>query len=105
MTFLQAIYAYFLNPVLTLLLWIVIIDVVLSWLVAFRVVNTQNQFVSMVGRFTHTVTWPLLSPLRRVLPTLGGVDFSPFILILAIVFVRDWVLPSAINAIARATGL
>jgi YggT family protein len=103
MSLLQALYSYFFYPVLTLLMWVVIVNAILSWLVGFRVVNPQNQLISMIGRFTEAVTYPLVSPIRRVLPTLGGIDFSPFILILIIIFVRDWALPQLIGMLSGAT--
>lgn len=104
MSLLIAINQYFINPLLTLLVWVIIINAILSWLVAFRVVNPHNQLVSMIGRFTDAVTYPLLSPLRRVIPTLGGIDLSPLILILAIFFVRDYLIPQILLALLRATG-
>ncbi len=71
-----------------LYMWIVIIGVVLSWLVAFNVINTSNRFVYMVGDFTYRLTEPLLGPIRRALPNLGGLDLSPMVLILGLIFVR-----------------
>lgn len=100
MSLIEAIYFYFARPLLTLLMWVIIINAILSWLVAFRVVNPHNQLVSTIGRFTDAVTQPLLSPLRRVLPTLGGIDFSPVILILAIIFIRDYVLLQLVTALS-----
>ncbi len=104
MPLIEAIYFYFARPLLTLLMWVIIVNAILSWLVSFRVVNPQNQLVSTIGRFTDAVTYPLLAPLRRVLPTLGGIDFSPVILILAIIFVRDWVLPQIIMLLRGTAG-
>ncbi len=83
---------YIIAPLLDLLWWIVIIGVVLSWLINFNVINTQNQFVATVYRITYAVTEPLLRPIRSVLPMLGGLDFSPIILLLLIGFVRGYVL-------------
>ncbi len=100
MNLLWALYFYFLSPLLTILVWVIIINAVLSWLVAFRVVNPHNQLVSYVMRFTYAVTEPLLRPLRRIIPSLGGIDLTPIILILAIYFVRGWVLPELIGLIA-----
>ena len=74
--------------VIELYMWAVIIGVVLSWLVAFNVVNTTNRFVVMVGDFIYRLTEPLLEPIRRMLPNLGGLDLSPMALILALIFVR-----------------
>ena len=74
--------------VIELYMWAVIIGVVLSWLVAFNVVNTTNRFVVMVRDFIYRLTEPLLRPIRRMLPNLGGLDLSPMVLILGLIFVR-----------------
>lgn len=74
---------------LGLYVWALIISAILSWLVAFNVINTHNQFIAMVGDFLYRVTEPALRPIRRVVPNLGGVDLSPLILILIIFFVRS----------------
>ncbi len=74
--------------VIDLYIWAVIISVVLSWLVHFGVVNTGNQFVSMVGDFLWRLTQPALRPIRRYVPNLGGMDLSPLILILGLIFLQ-----------------
>jgi YggT family protein len=79
------------NAVVELYIWCLIVWVVLSWLVAFNVVNPRNRFVSMVGDFLDRITEPALRPIRRVLPNLGGIDISPILLILLIYFIRDFV--------------
>jgi YggT family protein len=68
--------------------WIIIAAVIFSWLFAFNVVNGRNQFVGMVGDFLHKATEPVLRPIRRMLPDLGGLDISPIVLLLIIFFVR-----------------
>jgi len=75
--------------VIDLYMWVVIIGVILSWLVAFKVVNTSNRFVYMVGDFIHRVTEPALAPIRRVLPHLGNIDVSPLVLILLLYFLQN----------------
>ena len=75
-----------------LYMWIVIIGVVLSWLVAFNVVNTTNRFIFMVGDFTHRATEPALGRIRRYVPNLGGMDVSPVVLILLLIFVQRFIL-------------
>ena len=100
MSLLWALYFYFVSPLLTILFWIIIVNAILSWLVAFNVINPHNQLVSMIGRFTQAVTEPLLRPFRRFIPPLGGIDITPIILLLAIVFVRDYALPSVLQMIA-----
>lgn len=78
-----------LSQIITLYVWLVIASAVLSWLVAFNVVNTQNRFVYAVGDFLHKVTEPVLRPIRSIMPNLGGVDISPIVLILGLYFVRN----------------
>jgi YggT family protein len=77
------------DTVLELYVWVLIASAVLSWLVAFNVINTSNRFVYSVGDFLYRVTEPVLSPIRRVMPNLGGIDISPVILILLIYFLRN----------------
>lgn len=92
MTFGQALIAYFIHPVLTLLVIVIFVNVILTWLVGFNVVNPRNQLVNTIGRVTEAITAPLLNPIRRFLPTLGGIDFAPLVLLLIIFFVRDWLI-------------
>jgi YggT family protein len=74
--------------VLNLYIWLLIAAAVLSWLIAFNVVNTRNQFVAMVADFLYRITEPVLRPIRNVMPNLGGIDISPVIVILIIIFLR-----------------
>ena len=69
--------------------WILIASVIFSWLFAFNVINGRNQFVGMVGDFLHRATEPVLRPIRRILPDLGGIDISPIVLLLIIFFIRQ----------------
>ena len=69
--------------------WVVIIGVVMSWLIAFNVINLTNQFVRMIHDVVTRLTDPLLAQIRRFLPDLGGVDISPVILILLLWFAKD----------------
>ncbi|MGA2892478.1 MAG: YggT family protein [Xanthobacteraceae bacterium] len=73
---------------LQLYIWIVIAMAIFSWLVAFNVVNTRNPVVGMIGDFLYRITEPVLRPIRNFLPNLGGIDISPVILFLIIVFIR-----------------
>ena len=82
----------FLNLVSTVIssyIWLLIAQAVLSWLVAFGIVNRYNRVVATIGDFLWRVTEPLLRPIRRVLPDLGGIDISPVILILLLWFLRN----------------
>jgi len=69
-------------------IYLVIAWVVLSWLIAFNVVNTRNQFVAMVADFLYRLTEPALRPIRRIMPNLGAIDISPIILFFIIIFIR-----------------
>lgn len=69
--------------------WFIIASAIFSWLYAFNVVNSRNQFVGMIGDFLFRVTEPALRPIRKVLPDLGGIDISPIILLLIIFFIRQ----------------
>jgi YggT family protein len=79
------------NTIISIYIWLLIASVVLSWLIAFNVINTGNRFVYQVRDFLHRITEPALRPIRNLLPNLGGIDISPVILILALYFVRDLV--------------
>lgn len=74
--------------VIQLYIWVVVINVILSWLVAFNVVNPQNKVVYMIGDFVYRLTEPPLRKLRSVLPDLGTFDISPIILILGLIFLE-----------------
>jgi YggT family protein len=77
------------STVISIYIWLLIAQAVLSWLVAFGIVNRYNRVVATVGDFLWRVTEPLLRPIRRVLPDLGGIDISPVILILLLWFLRN----------------
>jgi YggT family protein len=74
---------------LRLYVWLLIAAAVLSWLVAFNVVNTRNQVVATIGDFLYRITEPVLRPIRSIMPNLGGIDISPVILILIIFFIES----------------
>lgn len=74
-----------------LYIWILIASAILSWLVAFNVVNTRNPIVASVGEFLYRITEPALRPIRNILPNLGGIDVSPVILIIGLLFLKQLV--------------
>ena len=78
-----------LDSVITIYLWVIIINAVLSWLVAFNILNTQNRFVFAVLDATYKLTDPALNKIRRFVPTFGSIDISPVVLILLLMFVRN----------------
>jgi YggT family protein len=78
--------------------WVLIVAAILSWLIAFDVINTRNRLVYQVNDFLYRITEPALRPIRRILPNLGGVDISPVILILLIWFIQDLILRNLLTA-------
>ena len=77
------------DSVINIYIWLIIINVILSWLVSFNVLNTQNRFVFAVLNATHQLTDPVLNKIRRFIPNLGSIDISPVILILLLIFIRN----------------
>jgi YggT family protein len=77
------------DSVLSIFMWIIILQVIMSWLIAFNVINTSNRFVYMVGDFLYRITEPVMRPIRRILPNLGGIDLSPLVVLLLIFFARN----------------
>ncbi len=79
------------DNIISLYIWILIINVIISWLVAFNVLNTSNRFVYSLLDVSYKLTAPPLNYIRRFLPNLGSIDISPIILILALMFIRNLV--------------
>jgi YggT family protein len=77
---------------LDVLIWIMIIQAVLSWLVAFNVINTYNEFVRQFLTALDRITEPLYRPIRKILPDLGGLDFAPMVLILLLIILKDYII-------------
>jgi YggT family protein len=84
----------FISYLITLYTYVIIASVILSWLLAFNVINGYNPFVRSLWNGLRAVTEPLLMPIRRMLPDLGGIDISPVILLLACFFIQSVVLPN-----------
>lgn len=72
--------------------WVIIASAIFSWLYAFNVVNSRNQFVGSIGNMLYRLTEPALRPIRRFIPDLGGIDISPIILLLILFFFRQFLL-------------
>ena len=77
------------DSIINIYIWLIIINVILSWLVAFNILNTQNRFVFAVLNATHQLTDPVLNKIRRFIPNLGSIDISPVVLILLLIFIRN----------------
>lgn len=84
---------------LSIFTWILIGSAIFSWLYAFNVINSSNRFVATLGQFFYNVTEPVLRPIRRFMPDLGGIDISPIILLLIIFFIRQFLLTSVLRLV------
>ena len=78
--------------IIDLYIWVLIAAAVMSWLIAFNVVNSNNSTVRMIWDFLYRITEPLLGPIRAMLPGLGGIDISPVILIIGLLFLKQLLL-------------
>jgi YggT family protein len=79
---------WLINTIINLVILLVFIRAILSWLIAFQVINFRNEFVRQVSMFLDAVTDPMLRPIQRIMPRLGGVDLSPIVLILGLGFLK-----------------
>jgi len=84
----------FISYLLTIYVYILIAAAVMSWLIAFNIVNAHSPAVGMVAQFLYRVTEPVLRPIRNILPNMGGIDISPVIVILIIVFLQNVIIPN-----------
>jgi YggT family protein len=85
---------------LRVLMYIIIAQAILSWLVAFNVINTYNDFVRSFLNALDRFTEPLYRPIRRILPDFGGLDFSPLVVLLIIIIIKDYIIPGTYASIA-----
>ncbi|MET0295308.1 MAG: YggT family protein [Caulobacter sp.] len=95
---------FILSSVLTLLLWAIIINAILSWLIAFDVINLRNPVAANIARFLDAVTRPVLRPFQKIIPTMGGVDISPIFAMLVIQGVNGYLLPALHGFLLRLAG-
>jgi YggT family protein len=80
---------FLIDNIISIYVWVLIINAILSWLVAFNVLNTQNRFVYSILDVTYKLTDPILNKIRNFLPNLGSIDISPLVLILLLMFLRN----------------
>lgn len=80
--------------ILSIMTWIIIASAIFSWLYAFNVINSNNQFISMIGNMLYQLTEPLYRPVRRILPAFNGIDLSPIVVLVAIFFLRTFLATS-----------
>lgn len=93
--------ALLIDKIIDIYTWVVIASAIMSWLVAFGVVNTRNQFIHWLVEVLYRLTEPALRPIRSLLPNLGGVDISPVILLLGLFFIRSLLWEYVWPALAR----
>jgi YggT family protein len=79
---------WLIDTLITIFIWLLIAQAVLSWLLAFGVINRYNRAVAVIGDFLYRVTEPALRPIRSILPNFGGIDISPIVLILLLLFIE-----------------
>jgi YggT family protein len=84
--------------------WLVVASVIASWLVAFDVINMRNRLANQTVRFLDAITRPILRPIRRIIPPLGGIDISPAILIILLMAIDQVLLPAALSALVSHVG-
>ena len=77
--------------ILGLVWWVFLIMIIMSWLISFNVINTRNQFVATVWRVLNQITEPILRPIRRIVPSVGGLDLSPLIVFIIIFFLQQFI--------------
>ena len=83
-----------LSILLNILWWIIIVQAVMSWLIAFNVINTHNEYVGAIWRALRTITDPIYRPIRRVLPDFGGLDLSPMVVLIVLLIIQQAVMPA-----------
>ena len=93
---LWALYVYFLNPLLTILFFILLAFVIMSWLFTFGIISYSNTTARQIFDMLSSIVEPLARPIRRVVPPLGQLDLSIILLFLIVIFVRDFALPQTI---------
>lgn len=81
-------FIWLLFTVIDLYFYVILATVIISWLTSFNIINYSNQYVRQINSVLHQLTEPLLAPIRRILPNLGGLDFSPIVLLLGLQFLK-----------------
>ncbi len=95
----QSILIYFISPILSFLVFLIFIHVILSWLVSFNVVNLRNPMMRQIYFGIEAILRPIMAPIQRILPPMGGLDFSPIIALLFLQWLNGFVVPSLVDAL------
>jgi YggT family protein len=80
-----------LSYVLQIIWWVFLIMIIMSWLISFNVINTRNEIVATIWRVLNQITDPILRPIRRIIPPMGGLDLSPIVVFVIIFFLQQWI--------------
>ena len=91
MSLAQSLILYFVSPLISLLVFLIFVEVVMSWLVAFNVMNLRNPTMAQLYQVVNRITQPILDPIRRVVPSIGGLDFSPIIALLGLSWLNNYI--------------
>ena len=100
MNLLQSLLRYFVSPVLSLLVILIFVWVIMSWLVSFGLINLRNPMVSQIYYGINRLLTPLIAPVQRVLPSFGGLDFSPIVVLLGLQWANGYLVPSLFRMLA-----
>jgi YggT family protein len=95
---------YLVYTLLSLIIFAMVVNAILSWLIAFDVVNMRNRFVYQLTRFLDAVTRPLLRPVQKIIPPFGGVDISPVIVIIVLIGIQRYLLPLVFAPLVAILG-
>ena len=91
MSLAQSLILYLVSPLISLLVFLIFVEVVMSWLVAFNVMNLRNPTMAQLYQVVNRITQPILDPIRRVVPSIGGLDFSPIIALLGLGWINNYI--------------
>jgi len=98
MTLMQSLIVYLLSPLLGLLFWIFVAYMIFSWLIAFNIVNLRNPAMAQIYGVIRRICDPILDPIRKVIPPIGGLDMAFLVVVLGLSWIRGYVVPMLYNA-------
>ena len=90
MTLAQSLIVYLVSPVISLLVFLIFVEVIFSWLVSFKIMNLRNPMVAQIYQTVRMITEPILRPIRNILPAMGGIDFSPIVALLGLGWLNNY---------------
>ena len=96
--------SFVVHCLLQAVIWLIIASVILSWLIAFDVINMRNRTANQIVRFIDAATRPILRPLRRIIPPLGNLDLTPMIVVIVLLGTDDILLPALTNWLITLVG-